>query len=142
MCPTGCYRSNVEDDDALGSRPNRLGYRPVDRVVEVGVPGLRGGEGDDEAVVEAVLQPFGTRRVALDHGLHVGDRVDEAPDGRPDEILSRPWLPLFQETRTIWLTAVTDRAYDPCRLPLTLGLSIGLGKVPTGGQLRSPRVAS
>jgi len=86
----------------------------VDRVVEVGVPGLRGGEGDDEAVVEAVLQPFGTRGVALDHGLHVGDRVDESPDGGRTRSSAAPWLPLFQETRTIWLIAVTDRAYDPC----------------------------
>lgn len=80
----------------LAAAPIASGYRPVDRVVEVGVSGLRGGEGDDEAVVEAVLRPFGTRGVALDHGLHVADRVDESPDGRPDEILSRTLAPALQ----------------------------------------------
>ena len=62
---SGCLLLNVEDDDALRSRSDRLGYRPVDRVVEIGVPGPRGGKGNHEAVVEAVLQPFRTRGVAL-----------------------------------------------------------------------------
>jgi hypothetical protein len=51
--------SDVEDDDPLGGRADRLGDRAVIRVVEIGVTRLRRGEGDDGAVVVAVLNPSG-----------------------------------------------------------------------------------
>jgi hypothetical protein len=51
------------------------------------------GEGDDEAVVVAVLQPFGAGGVSLDHGEHAGDCADEASNGRPDELLCVDLLP-------------------------------------------------
>jgi hypothetical protein len=50
--------SDVEDDNPLGGRADRLGDRAVIRVVERGVTRLRRGEGDDEAVVVAVHQPL------------------------------------------------------------------------------------
>jgi hypothetical protein len=70
--------SDVEDYDPLGGPADRLGDRAVIRVVEIGVTRLRRGESDDEAVVVAVLQPFGAGGVPLDHGEHARDCADNA----------------------------------------------------------------
>jgi hypothetical protein len=92
--------SDVEDDDPLGGRADRLGDRAVIRVVEIGITRLQRGKGDDEAVMVAVLQPFGAPGVPLDHGEHAGDCAEEASNRRPDELLGLDLLPLSQDTRT------------------------------------------
>lgn len=103
--------SDVEDDDPLGGRADRLGDRAVIRVVEMGITRLQRGKGHDEAVMVAVLQPFGARGVPLDHGEHAGDCAEEASNRRPDELLGLDLLPLSQDTRTTWLIEVTERRY-------------------------------
>ena len=85
--------SDIEDDDPPGGRADRVGDRAVTWVVEISVTGLRRGEGDDEAIVTAVLQPFGARGVPLDYGKHAGDRADEASNSRPDDLLGLDLLP-------------------------------------------------
>ena len=63
------------------------------RVGEIGITRLRRGEGDDEAVVVTVLQPFGAGGVPLDHGEHARYCAAEALNGRPDELLGVDLLP-------------------------------------------------
>jgi hypothetical protein len=103
--------SDVEEDDPLGGRADRLGDRAVIRVVEIGITRLQRGKGDDEAVVVAVLQPFGLVECPSTTASTPGI-VPRKPrtNGRTS---SSVWIcfPLFQDTRTTWLIEVTARRY-------------------------------
>jgi hypothetical protein len=91
--------SDVEDDDPLGGRADRLGDRAVIRVVEIGITRLQRGKGDDEAVMVAVLRPSGLLDCPSTTASTPGI-AEEASNRRPDELLGLDLLPLSQDTRT------------------------------------------